>query len=73
MRCHTCGGEMLKLESDLPFKVGQRTIVILKDLPVIQCDNCNEFIIEDNIMERIEQILSVIDLKTELEIIKFAA
>jgi YgiT-type zinc finger domain-containing protein len=43
MNCHICGGEPEKITSDLPFKRGGHSIVILKDLPVLQCDNCSEF------------------------------
>ncbi len=40
MKCHVCGGEMTPICTDLPFKVSDKTIVILKDLPVLQCGNC---------------------------------
>jgi YgiT-type zinc finger domain-containing protein len=73
MNCHVCGAEMTRLNTDLPFKVGDRSIVIIKELPVIQCDNCGEYLIEDNVMERVESILSMIDIRTELEIVRYAA
>ncbi len=73
MNCHVCGAEMIHLATDLPFKTGNRSIVIIKDLPVIQCANCGEYLIEDSVMERIELILSMIDSHTELEIVRYAA
>jgi len=73
MNCHVCGAEMLHITTDLPFKTGNRSIVIIKDLPVIQCSNCGEYLIEDEVMERIESILSMIDINTELEIVRYAA
>jgi hypothetical protein len=54
-------------------KVGDRLIVIIKELPVIQCYNCGEYLIEDQVMARVESILSVIDSRTEFEIVRYAA
>jgi YgiT-type zinc finger domain-containing protein len=33
--------------TDLPFKVSHGTIVILKHLPVVQCEGCSEYLIAD--------------------------
>ncbi len=57
----------------LPFKVNEATIVILKDLPVIQCNNCGEYLLDDSVMERVEGILGKVDTAAELEVIKYAA
>ena len=73
MKCRVCGGKMEAIVTDLPFKLSQRTIVILKDLPVLQCKNCNEFLIEDRVMGRVESILNKVDQLAELEIVKYAA
>jgi YgiT-type zinc finger domain-containing protein len=59
--------------TDLPFKVSERTIVILKNLPVAQCERCTEYLIADNIFRRVEELLSRVDRSAELEIIPFAA
>ena len=59
--------------TDLPFKVTERTIVILKALPVAQCGRCSEYSIEDAVFERVEELLSTADTSAELEIIPFAA
>ena len=32
MKCHVCGSKLAPLVTDLPFKVSEKTIVILKDL-----------------------------------------
>ena len=73
MKCHVCGAGLKPLITDLPFKVSERTIVILKGLPVLQCDNCNEYLIDDSVMSRVEEILQHVDTAAELEIIHFAA
>lgn len=73
MKCHICGGEMRAIVTDLPFKRKQKAIVILKELPVLQCENCGEFLIEDPVMEWVESILEKVNETAELEIVKYAA
>jgi YgiT-type zinc finger domain-containing protein len=73
MKCHVCGSRMTSVVTDLPFKVSGATIVILKSLPVFQCDNCNEFLLDDPVLERVEDILQRADTTAELEVIRYAA
>jgi len=73
MKCAVCGSGLKPMETDLPFKVSNSTIVILKKLPVNQCENCLEYLIKDEIMERVEEILSQVDRHAELEIVRYAA
>ena len=46
---------------------------ILKGLPVLQCENCNEYLIDDPVMSRVEAILERVSADAELEIIRYAA
>lgn len=73
MRCRVCGSKLHATRTDLPFKVTERTIVILKQLPVMQCDRCSEYSIEDTVFARVENLLQTADKSAELEIIPFAA
>lgn len=73
MKCHVCGSKLKPMITDLPFKVGETTIVILKGLPVMQCDNCSEYLVEDKVMSRVEKILERVDAAAELEVIHYAA
>ena len=57
----------------MPFKTGPQSIVILKEMPVLQCGNCREFLIEDAVMEQVEAILARVDHGAELEIVRYAA
>ena len=50
MRCHVCGGEMHLANSDMPFKLDRTRIVIIKDLPVLQCAECGEHAFSDAVM-----------------------
>lgn len=73
MRCHVCGSELVSMVTDLPFKLNETTIVIVKDLPVLQCSGCSEYLLEDAVMERVDEILGRANAQAELEIIRFAA
>jgi len=73
MKCRLCGSVMETRVTSLPFKVNEVTIVILKDLPVHQCNNCGEYILDDPVIERVEGILGKVDTAAELEVIKYAA
>ena len=56
MKCAVCGGELRTATTNLPFKVSDATIVILKDLPVVQCARCPEYLIEDEVLRRVDEI-----------------
>ena len=55
------------------FKVDETTIVIMKGLPVLQCENCSEYLLDDFVMKRMEEILDKVNSSAELEIIRYAA
>jgi YgiT-type zinc finger domain-containing protein len=37
VKCRVCGGAMDESVTDLPFKIGDTSIVIVRSLPVLQC------------------------------------
>ena len=73
MKCRVCGSAMEPRVTNLPFKVDDVTIVILKDLPVYQCEGCTEYLLDDLVFKRVEEILDKVDTAAELEIIRYAA
>lgn len=73
MKCHVCGGTLQRGVTDLPFKVSQGTIVVIKGLPVLQCDNCTEYSLEDAVMVQVDRILERADEAAELEVVRYAA
>ena len=73
MKCAVCGGDLRKATTDLPFKVGDTSIVILKGLPVLQCASCPEYLLEDEVLRRVDEILTKVEGRTELEIVRYAA
>ena len=73
MKCTVCGSRMNAISTDLPFKLSDDRIVILKQLPVLQCEACCEYLIEDAVMVRIDILLARGDSTAELEVIRYAA
>ncbi len=73
MKCRICGSNMASIMTDLPFKVSRKSIVIVKDVPVFQCNGCPEYLLGDVVMGQIENILERVDASTELEVMKYAA
>jgi YgiT-type zinc finger domain-containing protein len=64
---------MKSVVTNLPLKVSETTIVILKDLPAFQCERCGEYLLEDAVMDRVDDLLGKVDSAAELEVIKYAA
>lgn len=73
MKCHNCCGEFESVTTDLPFKTGAHSIIIINDLPVMQCGNCSEFIIEDLVMGKVDRIISMTEKNVEVEVLRYAA
>ena len=73
MKCHVCGCSMLRTVTNLPFKISDSAIVILKNLPIFQCGGCSEYLLEDSVAEHIESIFENVNSEAELEILKYAA
>jgi YgiT-type zinc finger domain-containing protein len=73
VNCTVCGAELQATSTDLPFKVTETTIVIIKSVPVMQCVNCPEYLIEDVVLDRIDQILAATGGLAELEVVRYAA
>ena len=73
MNCRVCAGRLRPTQTDLPFKISERTIVIIKGLPALQCEQCGEYSMDDVVFARVEVILARVDKTAELEIVPFAA
>lgn len=72
MKCYHCGNKLQKIVSDLPFKTSKNTIVIIRNLPVLQCESCREYEIEDETMKYVDEKLNSISDSAELEILSYA-
>jgi len=58
---------MQKVVTDLPFKTSNNTAVIIKNLPVLQCESCREYELEDETMRYVDEKLKSVDASAELE------
>ena len=72
MKCRQCGGTMQSIIADLPFKTRNSAVVIIRDLPVLQCGSCREYELEDETMKYVDKKLSSLSNSTELEIFRYA-
>jgi YgiT-type zinc finger domain-containing protein len=63
---------MQSITTDLPFKINDKAIVIMKKLPVIQCVGCSEYLLDDTVLECVDEIVEKVDSAAELEVIRYA-
>jgi len=73
MRCRTCVGLLEPRVTDLPFKIGDSSIVILRSLPVLQCRQCGDTELEQATMSRVDELLASVNGSAELQVIRYAA
>ncbi len=73
MNCRVCGGAMEERVTDLPFKIGDTSIVIVRALPVLQCRQCGETELQNVAMMSVDRLLAAADRSAELEVIRYAA
>jgi YgiT-type zinc finger domain-containing protein len=73
MKCRVCGGAMEQRVTDLPFKIGDTSIVIVRALPVLQCRQCGETELDNMAMARVDRLLAAVDRSAELEVVRYAA
>jgi YgiT-type zinc finger domain-containing protein len=59
--------------TDLPFKTGDTSIVIVRALPVLQCRQCGETELENVAMATVDRLLSAVDRSAELKVVQYAA
>ena len=73
MKCRVCVGSMEERMTDLPFKIGDTSIVIVKSMPVFQCRLCGGVELGNVAMSRVDRILAAVDRSAELEVVRYAA
>ena len=55
MKCRVCGAALESRVTDVPFKTGDSSIVILKDLPVLQFRQCGDIELENSVRPRLSR------------------
>lgn len=73
MKCLVCGETLEPQITDMPFNLSARTIVILKDLPALRCENGGEYATLDPVMEKVGSLLANRVQAIALGIVQFEA
>jgi len=73
MKCHVCGTSMTRIVSDLPFRVNRSVMIILRNLPLMQCIECGAYAFEERVMERVHEIVERLDSPSHLDAVLYPA
>lgn len=72
MKCHVCGTSMTRVVSELPFRVNQSVMIILRDLPLLECTECGAYAFEEKVMERVHEIVERLHCPSHLDAVLYA-
>ncbi|MEM7179418.1 MAG: YgiT-type zinc finger protein [Spirochaetota bacterium] len=61
VKCHICGGAMVEVVTDLPYKLQHKSTVVVKEMPAYQCTNCHQFLLKLDTMQRVDGIIKQIE------------
>jgi len=64
---------MTRVVSDLPFRVDRSVMIILRELPLIECRECSAYAFEERVMERVQEIVQRLKSPSHLEAVLYAA
>jgi hypothetical protein len=73
MKCHVCGTSMTRVVSELPFRVNRSVMIILRDLPLMECTEYGAYAFEQKVMERVHEIVERLDSPSHLDAVLYAA
>lgn len=73
MKCHLCGKPMRRVVTDLPFRVNRSVMIILRNLPLVECSECGAYILEEKVMERVHEIVGRLRSPSHLEAVLYSA
>lgn len=73
MKCHVCGTSMIRVVSELPFRVNRSVMIILRDLPLMECSECGAYALEAMVMERVHEIVERLDSPSHLDAVLYPA
>lgn len=65
---------MTEQQTDLPFKLDNHQVLIVKSVPCHICDSCGEVLLSDSVLSNIDKVIAEVRASnTELEVVRFAA
>lgn len=57
MLCPLCKGKMEKGVVNLPYRLSEKKLVVLVDVPALVCEQCGDEYIEINVVRKTEKLL----------------
>ncbi len=57
MLCPLCKGTMEKGAANLPYRLSDKQLVVLVDVPALVCEQCGDEYIEIAVVRKVEKIL----------------
>lgn len=71
MKCFMCKGDMINKNTNYILDL-DRSIIIIKNVPSLVCDQCGEVFYENEIMKRIEKIIDIFkNALTEIAVVYY--
>jgi YgiT-type zinc finger domain-containing protein len=64
---------MRRVVTDLPFRVNRSVMIILRNLPLVECSECGAYILEEKVMERVHEIVGRLRSPSHLEAVLYSA
>jgi YgiT-type zinc finger domain-containing protein len=72
MKCHVCGIPMTRVVTDLPFRVDRSVMIILRELPLLECSECGAYALEEMVMERVHEMVQSLRSPSHLDAVLYA-
>ena len=73
MKCFECKGEM-KQSTTTNFVDLKKCIVIVKNVPCLECSKCGETLYTDEVAKRLDDIVKTVSsLMTEIAVVEYTA
>lgn len=73
MKCFECKGEM-KQSTTTHFVDLKKCIVIVKNVPCLECSKCGETLYTDEVAKRLDDIVKTVSsLMTEIAVVEYTA
>ncbi len=57
MLCPLCKGNMEKSVANLPYRLSERNLVVLVNVPALVCEQCGDEYIEIDVVRNVEKVL----------------
>jgi hypothetical protein len=63
---------MTRVVSELPFRVNRSVMIILRDLPLLECTECGAHAFEEKVMETVHEIVDRLHSPSHLDAVLYA-